>query len=139
MYLPGGVPAGGVYLLGVYLPWGGVLAQGDVPAPEGTCQGGVPGPGGGTCPGSPPCGQNDRHVLKHNLRKLCLRAVIEEKKSNLCLMSIEEMSDYFYFQSCFTHFSPFMKQCSSQCTTSPSRHYPYFCMVCLRDTFQILT
>ena len=48
VYLPGGVPAQGV---GIYLPGGGP-ARG-VPAQRCTCP-------GGTCPGTPPCGRNDR-------------------------------------------------------------------------------
>ena len=82
------VPARGVYMvwvgdvpgprrLGVYLvlgvggcTWsrGCTWSQRGVPVP-----GGVPGPRGCT---SPSCGQNDRHVCKHNFRKLRLRAVI---------------------------------------------------------------
>ena len=54
----GGVPAQGVYLpRGVYQP-GGAPAQGDVPAQGGVPSRGVPAQGG-TCPGTPPCGQTD--------------------------------------------------------------------------------
>ena len=61
VYLPGGVPAQGVYLLGVYLP--GVYLPGGVPAWGGGCL-----PGRCTCLGQylpryshppPPCGQTD--------------------------------------------------------------------------------
>ena len=69
----GGVPAGGVLAQGVYLP-GGYL-------PGGTCPewGGVylPGGGGGVpVQVLPHCEQNDWQTgVKHNLRKLRLRAV----------------------------------------------------------------
>ena len=86
-----------------HAPWpGGVPAQGSVPAQgctclgvpaRGTCPGDVlpRGPRGCTCPGGyllggvpawgvpaqvPPL-WTDRHLWKHNLRKLCLRAVIK--------------------------------------------------------------
>ena len=49
-------------------PWGGFtwsrgvyLVRGGVSGPGGRGEG-VPGPGGGTCPGTPPCGQKYRHV-----------------------------------------------------------------------------
>ena len=78
---PGGVPGvGGVPGLGVYLVQGGVPGLGGVPGPGVyLVLGGVPGPGGCTwsrgvpdwggtwsggctCPGTPPCEQNHRHV-----------------------------------------------------------------------------
>ena len=64
----GGTRPRGVYLPGRYLPWGVYLPQ------DGTCQGGC------TCLGGVPAQVlpllwTDRHLWKHNLRKLHLRAV----------------------------------------------------------------
>ena len=68
-YLPGGT-CPGMYLSGGVPEWGGYLPG------KCTCQG-IPAWGctclGGACPGTPPW--TDRHLWKHNLRKLRLRAV----------------------------------------------------------------
>ena len=69
--VPGGVPSlGGTWSWGVYLVWG-YLVLGGVLGP------GVPGLGGGTCPDTPPCEQNDRQTGVKILPcpKLRLRAV----------------------------------------------------------------
>ena len=94
VYLPGG---GGTCLGGVTAQrgvpaWGVYLPRG-VPAGGCTCPGGVPARGGGTCPVGVPAGGcvsqhalgltpplwTDRHLWKHNLRKLRLRAVINHR------------------------------------------------------------
>ena len=61
VYLPRGCTCPGVYLLG-----GSVPAREGVPSQGCTFPGGVPA-GGGTCPGTSPCEQNDRQVQKYDL------------------------------------------------------------------------
>ena len=63
VYLWGGVPVRGCTCEGVYLPWGC------------TCPGSVPAQGRYLPRYSPMNRMTDRQVLKHNLRKLRLRAV----------------------------------------------------------------
>ena len=81
--VPGGVSGDGgcTWSWGVYLVLKGVPGLGECTWSQGVylAPGGFPGPGGylvprGYLPRYSPCGQNDRHVLKHNLRKLHLRA-----------------------------------------------------------------
>ena len=77
VYLPGGCTCWGCTCPGVYLPMGGVpvwdgcTCPGSVPVwgvylPGGSTCLGVYLPGG-TCPGTPPCEQNDRQVQKYYL------------------------------------------------------------------------
>ena len=100
-----GVPGpGGMCLVPgkVYLVWGVYLVLGGVPGPRGVylvsgryiwCQG-APGPRGvgwvylvrgGTCPGTPPRGQNHRRLWKYNLAPTSLRAVITYPCEGSCI------------------------------------------------------